>query len=197
MGQSKYQNGFKVTLHPELLEKPLEWKKPRRIFVNSMSDLLHDEVPNKFINRAFKAMREAKQHQFQVLTKRSERLAKLAPSLPWIENIWMGVTVETKKYLYRIDHLRQTPTAIKFVSFEPLLGPVTNFDPAGVDWVIVGGESGPGARPMEEEWVTEIRDKCVDTGVAFFFKQWGGRNKKVAGCVLNGKTWNEYPAYRS
>jgi protein gp37 len=139
-------------------------------------------------------MGEAGQHQFQVLTKRSGRMAELAPDLPWSDNIWMGVTVEKGKYLHRIDHLLETPAATKFISFEPLLGSVSDFDPAGIDWVIVGGESGPGARPMVEEWGTEIRDKCVDAGVAFFFKQWGGRNKKAAGCLLDGRIWNEYPA---
>ncbi len=193
MGQAKYVNGFEVTLHPEVLDKPLMWRKPSRVFVNSMSDLFHEEVPKKFIRKVFKVMGEAGHHQFQVLTKRSERMAELAADLPWTDNIWMGVTVENQKYLHRIDHLRQTPAATKFISFEPLLGPVSDFDPAGIDWVIVGGESGPGARPMEEEWVTEIRDKCVDAGVAFFFKQWGGRNKKAAGCLLDGRVWNEYP----
>jgi len=194
MGQGKYANGFEVTLHPEVLEKPLMWRKPSRIFVNSMSDLFHEEVPKKFVRQVFKVMGEAGQHQFQVLTKRSERMAELSPDLPWSDNVWMGVTVEKGKYLHRIDHLLDTPAATKFISFEPLLGPVTDFDPAGIDWVIVGGESGPGARPMEEEWVTEIRDKCVDAGVAFFFKQWGGRNKKAAGCLFFLHVWNEYPA---
>ena len=161
MGQAKYTNGFQVTLHPELLEKPFEWKKPRRIFVNSMSDLFHDEVPTKFIQDVFRVMREAKQHQFQVLTKRSTKLAELAPSLTWAENIWMGVTIETKKYLYRIDHLLETPAAIKFISFEPLLGPVGIFNPKGIDWVIVGGESGTSARPMKKKWAREVRDKCL------------------------------------
>jgi protein gp37 len=194
MGQAKYTNGFQVTLHPELLEKPFEWKKPRRIFVNSMSDLFHDEVPTKFIQDVFRVMREAKQHQFQVLTKRSTKLAELAPSLTWAENIWMGVTIETKKYLYRIDHLLETPAAIKFISFEPLLGPVGIFNPKGIDWVIVGGESGTSARPMKKKWAREVRDKCIVCKVAFFFKQWGGHYKGEAGCLLDGQIWNEYPA---
>ena len=193
MGQAKYAKGFEVTLHPEVLDKSLMWRKPSRIFVNSMSDLFHKEVPRKFVRKVFKVMRKAGQHQFQVLTKRSERLAELALDLRWADNIWMGVTVEKQKYLHRIDHLLDTPAATKFISFEPLLGPVSSFDPAGIDWVIVGGESGPGARPMAEGWVAEIRDKCVDAGVAFFFKQWGGRNKKAAGCLLDGRVWNEYP----
>ena len=194
MGQAKYVKGFDVTLHPEVLDKPLMWRKPSRIFVNSMSDLFHKEVPKKFIHKVFKVMGEASQHQFQVLTKRSERMAELAPDLPWTDNIWMGVTVEEQKYLHRIDHLRQTPAATKFISFEPLLGPVSDFDPTGIHWVIVGGEFCPGARPMEQEWVSEIRDKCVDAGVAFFFKQWGGRKKMAARCLLDGRVWNEYPA---
>jgi protein gp37 len=193
MGQEKYANGFEVTLHPEVLEKPLMWRKSRRIFVNSMSDLFHEKVPVKFIKKVFKVMRKAEHHQFQVLTKRSERLAELAPDLPWADNIWMGVTVETKGFLQRIAHLQETEAAIKFISFEPLLGPVSDFNPTGIDWVIVGGESGPGARPMDTEWATEIRDTCLAAGVAFFFKQWGGRNKKAAGCLLDGRIWNEYP----
>jgi protein gp37 len=193
MGQVKYQHGFKVAIHPTHLEKPLEWKKPTRIFVNSMSDLFHKKVPVKFIQDVFKVMKKAEQHQFQVLTKRSKRMTELAPNLPWPKNVWMGVTVEAEKFLYRIDRLLETSAAIKFISFEPLLGPVNNFDPAGIDWVIVGGESGPGARPMEEKWVTEIRDKCLDAKVAFFFKQWGGRNKKVTGRLLDGRIWDEYP----
>jgi protein gp37 len=194
MGQEKYANGFEVTLHPEVLEKPLMWRKPKRIFVNSMSDLFHDEVPTKFIQDVFRVMREAKQHQFQVLTKRSEKLAELAPSLTWADNIWMGVTIETKKYLYRIEHLLETPAAIKFISFEPLLGSVGIFNPKGIDWVIVGGESGPGARPMKKKWAREVRDKCIVCKVAFFFKQWGGRHKKGASCLLDDRIWNEYPA---
>jgi protein gp37 len=194
MGQAKYVNGFEVTLHPDIMDKPLMWRKPSRVFVNSMSDLFHEEVPKKFVRKVFKVMGEAGQHQFQVLTKRSERMAELSPDLPWADNIWVGVTVEKGKYLHRIDHLLETPASIKFVSLEPLLGALPGFSPACLDWVIVGGESGPGARHMEAEWVTEIRDKCVDAGVAFFFKQWGGRNKKTAGCLLDGRMWNEYPA---
>jgi protein gp37 len=194
MGQVKYQHGFKVALNPTLLEKPLEWKKSTRIFVNSMSDLFHEKVPVKFIQEVFKVMEKADQHEFQVLTKRSKRLAKLAPSLAWTENIWMGVTVESERFLYRIDRLLETSAAVKFISFEPLLGPIDDFDPAGIDWVIVGGESGPGARRMEEDWVTDIRDKCIDAKVAFFFKQWSGSNKKSSGCLLDGRIWNEYPA---
>jgi protein gp37 len=197
MGQEKYHNGFKVTLHPELLNKPFEWKRPKRIFVNSMSDLFHEKVPKEFVIEVFKIMSKAKQHQFQVLTKRSDRLAKLAPHLPWPGNIWMGVTVENKDYLHRIEHLLQAPAAIRFISFEPLLGPVSGFDPDGIDWVVVGGESGPNARPIKKRWAREIRDTCVGNGVPFFFKQWGGCFKKKNRRQLDGRFWNQYPKLRS
>lgn len=193
MGQEKYQNGFKVTLHPELLSKPFEWKNPKRIFVNSMSDLFHENVPEEFVIEVFKVIGKAEQHEFQVLTKRSRRLAELASILPWSENVWMGVTVETQDYLHRVDHLLDTTAFVKFISFEPLLGPVGDFDPTGIDWVIVGGESGAGARPMKRRWVREIRDKCIDVGVPFFFKQWGCCFKKEIGRKLDGRFWNQYP----
>lgn len=193
MGQAKYRNGFKVTVHPEALEIPLGWKKPRRIFVNSMSDIFHEQVRTRFIKKVFEIMVQAEHHQFQLLTKRSKRMAALAPSLPWPKNIWMGVTVESAVYLSRISDLITTPAVIKFVSFEPLLGPIDRFCTKGIDWVIVGGESGPGARPMREEWVTDLRDKCLASDVPFLFKQWGGRNKRLAGRTLDGRIWSQYP----
>lgn len=193
MGQPNYANGFRVTLHPHMLELPLRWRKPRMIFVNSMSDLFHKDVPLEFIQQVFDVMRRASQHCFQILTKRSERLLQLSPSLPWPHNIWMGVTVESQDYTSRIDHLRQTDGAIKFVSFEPLLSPLPALDLNGIGWAIVGGESGPGARPMQREWVTDIRDHCVAERVPFFFKQWGGLNKKANGRLLENRTWGEKP----
>jgi protein gp37 len=195
MGQDKYASGFDLTIHEDLLEQPLEWKKPKRIFVNSMSDTFHENVPVNFICRMFGVMNRAYWHQFQVLTKRSERLLELNPHLHWGDNIWMGITVEHVNYLDRIHHLRSTDAKIKFLSLEPLLSPMPDLTLDGIDWVIVGGESGPGARPMNEEWVLDIRDQCVDKGIAFFFKQWGGVNKKKAGRILAGRTWDEYPLY--
>jgi len=194
MGQPSYRNGFKLTLHEHLVELPLRWRKPRTIFVNSMSDLFHKDVPVEFIERVFETMVKAQQHRFQVLTKRPERAAELSPRLPWPDNVWMGTSVENAKYTYRIDFLRQTGARIKFLSLEPLLGPLSNLDLTGIDWVIVGGESGPRARPMDPAWVIEIRDQCVEQGVAFFFKQWGGVNKKKAGRILDGRTWDEMPS---
>ena len=193
MGNANYANGFRVTLHEHMLEVPLRWRTPRMVFVNSMSDLFHEKVPVSFLERVFDVMHRASHHVFQVLTKRSERLTRLAPKLDWPENVWMGVTVEHADYLDRVEHLRATPARIKFLSLEPLLGPMPHVDLAGIDWVIVGGESGPGARPMRAEWATEIRDRCASAGVPFFFKQWGGRNKKKAGRVLDGRTWDDMP----
>ena len=193
MRQPNYVNGFKVTTHPHVLEKPLEWKTPQVIFVNSMSDLFHKDVPLEFIQRVFAVMKRAHWHQFQVLTKRSERLAERSPYLEWTDNIWMGVSVETKDYIYRIDDLRKTGAKIKFLSVEPLLGPIPKMNLKGIKWVIVGGESGPGARPLEREWVTDVRDQCQKSRVPFFFKQWGGVQKKKAGRVLEGRTWDEMP----
>jgi len=193
MGNANYANGFRVTLHEHMLEVPLKWRTPRMVFVNSMSDLFHEKVPVSFLKRVFDVMHRASHHVFQVLTKRSERLTRLAPELDWPENVWMGVTVEHADYLDRVECLRSTPARIKFLSLEPLLGPMPHVDLAGIDWVIVGGESGPGARPMRAEWATEIRDRCASAGVPFFFKQWGGRNKKKAGRVLDGRTWDEMP----
>ncbi len=193
MGNQNYANGFDVTLHRHVLEYPLRWKQPQTIFVNSMSDLFHREVPDSFIFDVFDIMNRAPQHRFQVLTKRSDRLCQLNPELAWGENIWMGVSVENSDYRYRIDHLRNTGATIKFLSLEPLLGPIPELCLDGIDWVIVGGESGPKARPMNPEWVTEIRDQCIEQNVPFFFKQWGGVNKKKAGRLLENQTWDQMP----
>lgn len=193
MGQRKYADGFQLTIHEQVLNDPLSWKKPQRIFVNSMSDLFHRDVPESFILQVFDVMRRASWHQFQVLTKRSQRLATMSPLIAWPENTWMGVSVESENYAFRIDHLRQTGATVKFLSIEPLLGPLSHLDLRKIDWVIVGGESGPGARPLKEEWVTEIRDQCLAAGVPFFFKQWGGTNKKRTGRLLEGRAWNELP----
>ena len=193
MGQPNYANGFKVTVQEHMLELPLRWKLPQVIFVNSMSDLFHKDVPAEYVHRVFDVMRRASQHRFQVLTKRSHRLARLSSTLCWQPNIWMGVSVESQEYTFRIDHLRETEAHIKFLSLEPLLGPLTNLNLQGIDWVIVGGESGPGARAMRREWVLDIRDQCKDAGIPFFFKQWGGTNKKKAGRLLDNRTWDEMP----
>ncbi len=193
MGQPNYRNGFRVTIHPHALELPLSWRKPQVIFVNSMSDLFHKDVPPSFIEQVFDVMRRARRHRFQVLTKRSQRLAELAPSLPWPENVWMGVTVESAEWLGRISDLRDIPAAVRFLSLEPLLGPLPGMDLTGIDWVIVGGESGPGARAMDPEWVKGLRDQCVSAGVPFFFKQWGGVHKKRNGRLLDGRNWDQMP----
>jgi protein gp37 len=194
-GSRNYTHGFHVTLHSHLLKMPLRWKQPQTIFVNSMSDLFHNNVPFDFISKIFDVMCQASHHRFQALTKRSQRLLQLSPKLPWPENVWMGVTVENANYTFRIDHLKQTPAAIKFISFEPLLGPIPNINLEGIDWVIVGGESGPNARPMQPEWATDIRDKCLAADVPFFFKQWGGVNKKKNGRALAGQTWSQMPLW--
>jgi protein gp37 len=193
MGQPNYAKGFRLAVHEKALEQPLQWKRPQVIFVNSMSDLFHKDVPEDFILHAFDVMARAHWHQFQILTKRAERLAKLSPRISWPRNVWQGVSVENQDYAYRIDYLRITAAATKFLSLEPLLGPVPALDLTGIDWVIVGGESGPGARPMKAEWVLDIRDRCRKEGVPFFFKQWGGLNKKKAGRLLEGITWDEMP----
>lgn len=195
MGQPNYRHGFEVTCHPAVLNLPLQWRKPRMVFVNSMGDLFHEEVSESFIRRVFDVMNKASWHQFQVLTKRAERLAQLAPRLHWTPNIWMGVTVEEQSCAQRVEHLRNTSAHTKFLSMEPLLGPVTHLDLTSIDWVIVGGESGPGARRMEEEWVVSLKQRCEVEGVPFFFKQWGGVNKKKAGRTLLGRTWDGMPAY--
>lgn len=193
MGQANYAQGFEVTMHPDSLEIPLRWRKPRTVFVNSMSDVFHESVTDDFILQMFDVMRSASQHRFQLLTKRPERLAQLPKELDWPENVWLGVTVERADYLSRVQLLRSGGAAVKFLSLEPLLGPLGTMDLSGIDWVIVGGESGPGARRLEAEWVRSIRDQCVEQGVAFFFKQWGGTNKKKAGRTLDGRTWSEMP----
>lgn len=194
MRSPNYKNGFKVSIHPNTLDIPLKWKKPRLIFVNSMSDLFHKDVPFNFIKKIFKIMGQASQHKFQILTKRSARMLKLSEELEWPENVLTGVTVETKDYLNRLNHLRKTPASTKFVSFEPLLGEITEPNLDNIDWVIVGGESGPGARPMSPEWVKEIRNWCVKENTPFFFKQWGGVNKKKNGRLLEKQTWDQVPS---
>lgn len=193
MGQANYRNGFKLTLQPQMLELPLRWKSPKRIFVNSMSDLFHESVPTDYINQVFDVMGRAHWHQYQVLTKRSERVLKLSNKLEWAPQIWMGVSVENEVYTNRIDDLRRCGAHVKFLSLEPLLGPLRKLNLRGIDWAIVGGESGPGARPVDPEWVTEIRDQCVKAGVPFFFKQWGGVQKSKTGRTLEGRTWDEMP----
>ena len=193
MGQPNYVNGFRLTLQPHMLELPLKWKKPQTIFVNSMSDLFHEDVPLAYIREVFDVMARAHWHRFQVLTKRAERLEELSPELHWAQNIWMGVSVENERYRRRIDHLRATGAQIKFLSLEPLLGPLPDLDLTGIDWVIVGGESGPNARPMDPAWATDLRDQCRRADVPFFFKQWGGKNKKQAGRVLEEQLWDEMP----
>jgi protein gp37 len=195
MGQPNYVNGFQLTLHESALDLPLRWKKPQTIFVNSMSDLFHKDVPPEFIQRVFDVMHRAAWHRFQVLTKRSDRLLDLSPRLLWQPNVWMGVSVESDEYVFRIDHLRGTPAVTKFLSLEPLLGPLRRLDLRGIDWVILGGESGPGSRQMDPSWVLDIRDQCKRLNVPFFFKQWGGVNKKKAGRLLEGRTWDEMPVF--
>jgi protein gp37 len=194
MGQANYARGFTVALHPRTLGLPLAWKQPKMIFVNSMGDLFQEDVPLDFIQEVFDVMHRADWHTYQVLTKRSERLVELDPVLTWAPHVWMGVSVENADYTHRIDHLRRTHAALKFLSLEPLLGPMPALDLKGIHWVVVGGESGPGARPMKPEWVTDIRDQCIGAKVPFFFKQWGGVNKKKAGRLLEGRTWDEMPA---
>lgn len=193
MGQPNYANGFALSLHEHVLELPLRWKSPQVIFVNSMSDLFHKNVPQEFMLRVFDVMNRADWHTYQILTKRSGRLREADVHIPWSPHIWMGVSVETEQYQKRIDDLRATGAHLKFVSFEPLLGPIPSLDLHGIDWVIVGGESGPRARPMNPAWVTEIRDQCLESCIPFFFKQWGGVNKKKTGRLLGGRTWDEIP----
>lgn len=193
MGQPNYRNGFDLTMHDHMVDLPKRWKKPKRIFVNSMSDLFHTDVPLEFILRVFETMREADWHQYQVLTKRADRLEELDSELPWADQIWMGTSVENDKVRWRIDCLRNTKAAVKFLSLEPLIGALKNLDLTGIDWVIVGGESGAGARPMKPEWARDLRDQCQEQGVAFFFKQWGGVQKGKHGRELDGRTWDEYP----
>ena len=192
MHSSNYINGFELTLHEHMLNLPLKWKTPQTIFVNSMSDLFHERVPINFIQKIFSVMRKAYWHNFQVLTKRSERLLNLA-SIDWPDNVWMGVSVENSDYVSRIDHLRDSGAHTKFLSLEPLLGSLTDLNLSNIDWVIAGGESGPKARPMKEEWVISIKNQCLKSEVPFFFKQWGGVNKKRAGRTLQGRTWDQMP----
>jgi protein gp37 len=194
MGNPSYTNGFNVTLHEDILSLPLKWKKPQTIFVNSMSDLFHDDIPVEFIQRVFYVMCRANWHRYQILTKRPERMLELSLQLPWESNIWMGVTVEADNYTYRIEHLKNTNAKVKFLSLEPLLSPISNLHLKGIDWVIVGGESGPNARTMQKEWVVDIKNQCQNEKIPFFFKQWGGTNKKKAGRELEGRIWNETPA---
>jgi protein gp37 len=193
MGNHRYRNGFNLTLHDDVVDLPKSWRIPRMIFVNSMSDLFHEQVPLDFIQRVFAAMRACPQHTFQILTKRSARLRKLARNLDWPQNVWMGVSVEDSRVLSRVDDLKRVPAAIRFLSCEPLIGSLAGIDLAGIHWVIVGGESGPFARPMKIEWVREIFRACRDQRVPFFFKQWGGVRKHVTGRQLNGKTYDEMP----
>ena len=194
MGNPRYENGFEVTQHSDQLQLPLRWKQPRRVFVNSMSDLFHDDIPEIFIQSVFLTMTQAHWHVFQILTKRAERLAQLAPRLPWPKNVWMGVSVENSKYAARIAYLRKVPAAIRFLSVEPLLGPLSRLPLSEIDWVIVGGESGPNHRRPEPEWIRSIRDQCLKANVPFFFKQWGGVISKSGGRLLDGRTWDEMPA---
>lgn len=193
MGNEKYTNGFELTMHEGCLEDPLKWKKPSLIFVNSMSDLFHEDIPFSFIESVFDVMNRASWHTFQVLTKRADRLAELAGRLNWTENIWQGVTVENERYLDRIEALRTVPAKIRFISFEPLLGEIQNVNLQGIDWAIIGGESGPKARAMRPEWIYPLKRECERQQVLFYFKQWGGTNKKKSGRVLLGQTWDEMP----
>ena len=188
-----YGQGFDLRLVPEKLSEPLRWKRPRRIFVNSMSDLFQDGVPVDFITRVFETMNRADWHTYQVLTKRTKRLTRVASNLDWPANVWMGASVESASYRFRIEHLRGVPAAVRFISAEPLLGPLGDVDLDGIDWVIAGGESGPRARPMDIAWGRDLRDQCVDQGVKFFFKQWGGRTPKAGGRELDGRTWDDMP----
>ena len=193
MGQPRYADGFRLTLQPDLLDAPLHWRTPRTIFVNSMSDLFHKDIPLNYIEQVFGTMKSAYWHTFQILTKRADRLEELASSLDWTENVWMGVSVENSDYTWRVRHLQQVPAQVRFLSVEPLLGPIPDLPLQGIHWVIVGGESGPGARPMNSAWVTNLRDQCVSADVPFFFKQWGGVNKGKTGRELDGRLWDEMP----
>jgi protein gp37 len=199
-----FPNGFAVTLHPDRLDQPLRWRKPRRVFVNSMSDLFHPDIPDLFVGQVFDRMETATAHTFQVLTKRPQRMAQVMSEwdtrvgrYEWpLRNVWLGTSIESDRYTFRADHLRRTPAAVRFLSLEPLLGPLPSLDLTGIDWVIVGGESGPGHRPIDPDWVRDLRDRCVTAEVPFFFKQWGGRTPKAGGRELDGRTWDEYPEAR-
>jgi protein gp37 len=202
MGQPRYQAdggktsgpGFGLTLHRDKISEPLRWRQSKVIFVNSMSDLFHDDVPDDFIADVFATVRLAEQHVFQVLTKRHERLANLAPRLPWPNNLWMGVSIENRRFVHRADYLREVPAAVRFVSAEPLLGPLDELDLTGIDWLIAGGESGPRHRPVREEWLRHLRDRCIQANVPFFFKQWGGVRSKSGGRLLDGREWSAMPS---
>ena len=193
MGVEKYKNGFELAMHPETLMDPYRWKKPRMIFVNSMSDLFHEKMPLEYIQKVFDVMNNNPKHIFQVLTKRAEILEKYSNKLNWTGNIWMGVTVESDEYAGRVNLLRNSDAMVKFISIEPMIGPINNIDLSNIDWVIVGGESGQRPRPMQREWVENIYYECEKSNTAFFFKQWGGRNKKIAGRELFGRTFDEMP----
>jgi protein gp37 len=188
-----YEQGFDLRLWPERLRMPLRWSRPRMIFVNSMSDLFHEDIPEEYIRSIFAVMQRAERHTFQILTKRHERLAQLAPALEWPANVWMGVSIENRRFIKRADYLRTVPAAVRFISAEPLLGPLEGLNLTGIDWVIAGGESGHRSRPTREQWLLELRDQCIAKGVAFFFKQWGGRTPKVGGRSLQGREWSEFP----
>lgn len=189
-----YEQGFDLRLWPKRLDVPLRWRKPKTIFVNSMSDLFHEDVPDDFIAAVFSTMRQAHWHTFQVLTKRQSRLEELAPALDWPPNVWMGVSIENRRFIHRADSLRHVPAAVRFISAEPLLGPLDGLELDGIDWLIAGGESGPRHRRVDAQWIRQLRDSCVEEGVAFFFKQWGGTRPKANGRILDGQEWNEYPA---
>jgi protein gp37 len=191
-----YEQGFDLRLWPQRLDQPLRWKRPRTIFVNSMSDLFHEDIPDDFVAEIFRVMGEAHWHTFQILTKRHERLSQLAPMLSWHPNVWMGVTIENRRFVHRADYLRDVPAAVRFVSAEPLLGPLEGLDLSGIDWLIAGGESGYRHRPVRREWIRELRDRCLTEHVAFFFKQWGGVRAKTGGRLLDGCTWDQMPAAR-
>ena len=193
MGVDRYRDTFKVTLHEDLIERPKKWVKPRVIFVNSMSDLFHEDVPLEFIQRVFDTMTQCPQHTFQILTKRSQRLLELSDKLTWPENVWMGVSIEDKHVQYRIHDLQEVPAHVRFLSCEPLIGPLDDLPLDNIHWAIIGGESGPGARPIQTEWVDSILAQCRQANVAFFFKQWGGTRKKTTGRTLNGRTYDELP----
>lgn len=194
MGNPRYRNGFAVTLHLDQLILPLRWPRPRCIFVNSMSDLFHEAIPEEFIRQVFDVMVRADWHIFQILTKRARRLAELAPTLPWPRHVWQGVSVENARYSWRVTHLQKVPATVRFLSVEPLLGPIPQLPLDGIQWVIVGGESGPRHRPIDPAWVRDIQRQCVVAGVPFFFKQWGGRTPKAHGRILDGRVWDEMPA---
>jgi len=188
-----YEQGFDLRVWPERLEQPLKWKRPRVIFVNSMSDVFHERIPDDYVREIFAVMEAADWHTFQVLTKRHERMAELAPTLPWPRNVWMGVSIENRRFVHRANYLREVDAAVRFISAEPLLGPLEGLDLEDIHWLIAGGESGPRHRPMRIEWVRELRDRSLEEDLAFFFKQWGGRHPKSGGRVLDGRTWDEIP----